>query len=167
MGVLIVAADFLYSFAVPSAISNDLEQFITDNEESYLIDLLGVDFYVAFKATLVSKVPVGAKWLAIYSAFNTDYQRSIVKSKGMKEMLKGFIFFDFMRQIKYKNTTMGQVVNSADTSQNVSPGSLYKYLNDAVATYNAIQLYIKTIEPGNYLTPEFNGSSKNLSIPVL
>ncbi|MES2287764.1 MAG: hypothetical protein V4547_18900 [Bacteroidota bacterium] len=165
MGVLIVAADFTYSYAVPQSISNDLEQFITDNEETILIDLMGAVFYAAFKADLTAKVPVTAKFLAIYNAFNEDFQNTIVKSKGMKEMLKGFIFFDFMRQIKYKNTTMGQVVNSADTSQNVSPGSLYKYLNEAVDTYNAIQLYIRSIAPEDYITPVFNGGKKEIAIP--
>src|SRR3990172_105364 len=115
MGVLIVAADFTYSFAVPSSISKDL-------------------------------------------------QYTIVKSKGMKEMLKGFLFFDFMRQIKYKNTTQGQVVNSSDTSQNVVYGSLYKYLNEATATYQAIQDYIQLIEPGDYIlpVPAFNGVKKEI-----
>lgn len=165
MGVIIVASDFTYSYAVPNSITNDLEQFITDNEEAILIDLMGAVFYAAFKADLVAKVPATAKYSSIYNAFNEDYQNTIIKSKGMKEMLKGFLFFDFMRQIKYKNTTMGQVVNAADTSQNSVTGSLYKYLNEAVDTYQAIQDYIKLIYPANYVTPVFNGVKKELSIP--
>lgn len=166
MGVLIVASDFTYSFAVPNSISNDLEQFITDNEETILIDLMGADFYATFKADLVTKIPATAKYLTIYNSFAKDFQNTIVKSKGMKEMLKGFLFFDFMRQIKYKNTTQGQVVNSSDTSTNVVYGSLYKYLNDATDTYQSIQDYIQFIQPTDYVIPAFNGVKKFLSIPI-
>lgn len=165
MGVLITTADFVGRFAIPSNSFSKLDSFITDTEEDYLVDLLGADLYALFKADLTNKVPVTTKYLEIYNAFKKDYCGSIVVSKGMKQMLLGFIFFDFMRQNKFKNTENGQVITVPDTGAAVQSGTLFKILNDSVDTYVAIQKYILYISTSDY--SEFNGQFKDITNPVL
>lgn len=170
MGILIVASDFTGKFAIPQNAFSDLDGFITDTEESYLIDLLGADFYVAFKANLVNKVPVLPKYKTLYDPLAFDYGNKSYDSKGMKKMLLGFIFFDYMRQIKYKPTEMGMVSNVMDTSKTEAVGSLYKYLNDATEIHNIIQVYVLLKNPADYTVqgePVFNGSIKAYACPML
>lgn len=171
MGVLIVASDFKGKFAIPqTTYSIGIDQFINDYEEYYLIDMLGADFYADFKSNLdVNKVPQAQKYKDIYNSFSKDYGIKKYKSKGMKEMLLGFIFFDYMREIGFKATSAGMVTTSPDTSQKVNYGSLYKYLNDATDSCNSIQTYILLINPSNYLgsgLPVFNGAWRRYSIPT-
>lgn len=165
MGVLITTGDFVGTFAIPQNVYSDLDSYITKYEEGYLIDLLGAAFYTAFKANLTNKVPVSQRFLNIYNSFNEDYSNRIVKSKGMKEMLKGFIYFHYMTESQYKATMQGLVVNSADTSRNMSPGNLFNYINDSVVSYKAIQDYIKRLHPSDYSDIVFNGICKEYSIP--
>lgn len=165
MGVLIDDTDFVGRYAIPQSVFSDLDTFITDQEEKYLIEMLGAEFYTVFKADLTNKVPVTQKFLDIFNPFKEDYNDTVVISKGMKEMLKGFIYFDYMRNEQYKATTQGTVVNSADTSKNVSPANLFNYYNDSVVTYCAIQKYINRINPDDYTDLNFNGVHKRISIP--
>lgn len=164
MGVLIVKEDFTGRYAIPQTVYSELDSFINDREEPYLIELLGASFYEAFKNDLANKVPQTQKFLKIFNAFRIDYNFEIVESKGMKDMLKGFVFFEYMRNTAYKGTTQGMVINSADTSVNVSPANLFAFYNDSVASYKSIQMYIKWIKPEDYTDVDFNGSKKNVSI---
>ena len=169
MGVLISSSDFTGKWAIPQTSFSDLDSFINDTEEAYLIDLLGVDLYNAFKLDLTGGVPVTARYLTIFNALNYDYANKIYRSKGMKEMLKGFIFFDYMRNVRFKATTQGIVVNSSDTSQSVITGNLYQYLNEAINIAEVIQTYIVLKNPNDFNQvgmPLFNGYSKNLAIPI-
>lgn len=169
MGVLISSSDFVGRFAIPQTSFSVLDSFINDTEEAYLIDLFGFDFYQEFKADLSAGVPQTARYLILFNELNFDYSYSVFKSKGLKEMLKCFIYFDYMRNVKFKATTQGVVVNSSDTSQNVVVGNLYNYLNEAINIANAIQTYIVLKNPNDYNQvgmPVFNGYSKNQSIPI-
>lgn len=165
MGVLIDKEDFVGHFSIPQSSYNELSAFIDLYEKDYLIQLLGADLYTAFVADLTAQVPQAAKYTYIFAPFYRDHCFRAVISKGMKNMLLGFIFFDYMRQIKYKATESGMVYTNPDTSAAVHAGSLYKYLNDAVDTYNAIQYYMSVIQPSDY--PEYNGQSKGYTNPVL
>lgn len=165
MGVLITTADFTFKFALPQSVYSSLDSLITDTEEKYLRDLLGATLYASFKANLVNKVPVLPAYLAIYNAFAIDVAPCMIHSQGMKEMLKGFIFFDFMRNAKYKPTTQGIVANSSDTSENIGIGNLFGFENEAVDTYDVIQYYITQVQPEDYTAIAFNGIKKSYSIP--
>jgi hypothetical protein len=164
MGILISSSDFVGKYAVPQDSFSDLDGFIDELEERYLIDLLGFDFYTAFNANLTNGVPVAANYLKIYNKLYVDQGCISIRSEGMKKMLLGFMFWEYMRQDKFKATTQGIVVNSPDTSKPVPYGALYKYYNDSVAIYHAIQHYICT-NPNDF-TPKFYGIEKDYAIPI-
>lgn len=170
MGVLITSADFTGYYAIPSGAFTDLDDFIDKTEEDYLSDLLGADLYASFKADLTDKVPVTQKYLNIYNSFRKDYGSKVYRSNGMKIMLLGFIFFDYMRQVKYKATTEGMVYNSPDTSKDTQIANLYSYLNLATDTFNSIQTFITSISASDYYgagLPVYNGQEKTISISIL
>lgn len=179
MGVLIYSGNFVGKYSIPQGAFSTLDQFITDTEESYLIDLIGATMYADFKANLTpappatstnTPRPTNAGYLNIYNSFNADYGSKIYKSKGLVIMLLGFIFFDFVRQQKYKITTQGIVSQVPDTATEVSVGNLYTYLNEATESYQAIQTYIESIKPELFNTTgliPFNGQDKSFGISIL
>ena len=89
----------------------------------------------------------------------------------MKEMLKRFIYFDYLRFIKYNATGTGLQANATDSSRDVGAqeGGLYNVLNKAIETYQAIQFYITVINSSDYndVGKEFNGIKRTYSIPYL
>ncbi len=163
MGVLITTSDFTGKYAIPTSASSDLESVINNIEEDILSDLLGQDLYALFKADLIAKVPQTPKYLSIYNAFRKDYGSKVYKSKGMKVMLLGFVWFEYMRNAKYKATVSGVVSNNPDASQQQNTGNLYQYLGEATDTYQAIQTYINYISTDSY--SEYNGQCKEYSSP--
>lgn len=166
MGVLITSSNFVGKFAIPQNSFSSLDAFINASEETYLVELLGANLYNSFKSNLTNKVPVATNYLAIYNPFFEDFQEKICKSKGMVEMLCGFIYFDYMRNIKFKATTQGITTMVSDTGEKSAYGNLYVLLNEATETYIAIQNYIQFVHPELYTSVEFNGSKKCLTIPI-
>lgn len=164
MGVLIVESDFAGKFFVNQDTYNlaKLTAMIADKEEDYLSELLGADLYALFKADLTAKVPISAIYLTIYNAFKKDYNGGIVSSKGMKDMILGFIYFEYMRSVPYKNTSMGAVINQPDLSDSATNSfmGLYKYYNDSVNIFNNIQWKIQQ-NSSDY--PLFNGIRKEIT----
>lgn len=166
MGILISSSDFVGKYAIPQDSFSDLDGFIDELEERFLIDLLGFDFFTAFQANLTGTppVPASANYLKIYNKLYVDSGCISIRSEGMKKMLLGIIFWEYMRQVKFKATTQGVVVNAADTSKSTPYGYLYKYYNDAISTYHAIQHYI-CLNPNEFTVP-FNGTEKDYAISI-
>lgn len=168
MGILISASDFKTPYAIPQQQGTDLEAFITRFEKKTLVEMLGADMFKAFQQDLdVNKQPQAPKWKAIYDPFDVDYDGGIVSSRGMVEVLKGIIFFEWNRDNPYKSTVQGVVKNAPDTSQVVAHGKIFSYYNESVFTYNAIQFYITRIKPEDYTDPKFNGQYLDISNPIL
>jgi hypothetical protein len=165
MGILISSSDFVGKYAVPQDSFSDLDGFIDELEEGYLIDLMGVDFYNSFITSMTGSPPLPvAPYLIIYNKLFLDIGCTQIRSEGMVKMLLGFMYFEYMRSDKFKATTQGIVINAPDTSKPVPYGSIYKFYNDAVTTFQAIQYYICTHQ-SDY-TPKFNGIEKGYAIPM-
>lgn len=175
MGLLITAADFINKYAVPSQVGSDLDSFIDDLEEDYLTDLLGSDMFADFKSKYIfdPTFPSNPGYLKILNKFKIDYGSRIYKSKGLVDMLCGFIFFDFMSQIKYKPTQQGMVTTGSDTSTPTTVANLYSYLNDATHTFQSIQEYVQNIHPEQFppmIAPtdiNYNGQEKSFGVSIL
>lgn len=145
-----------------------VDEYIIENQEQFLTDLLGCDLYALFIAdlSLVTGLPQSARFLSIFNAFaiddtvGTGIQR---KSKGLKIMLKGFTYFNIVRDSDYFNTISGNVKNTFSNStpaKDVEYGLQERY-NVALSTYNSIQWYICD---NDSIYPEFNGQSKEVKI---
>ena len=139
----------------------DLQEYIDKYTSEYLQDLLGKELYDLFVTDLVSGVPQSAEYLAIYNAFFQDDTVCIGqrRSEGMLTMLRKFIFWEYVRNQKVKNTGTGNVVSSNEASREAefAESRLYTTYNEAIKSYDSIQWYICQ----NLNTyPKFNGTIK-------
>lgn len=137
-----------------------IQEYIDKYEKRYLIELLGSDLYNLFASDVVAGVPVSPIYLQIYNAFEYDDTLCcIVISEGMIEMLKGFIYFEYSKDLTNQMTTNGNVGPSGQNSERISTinQQIYTRYNDAMKTFKAIQRYICDNQ-SDYL--EYNGAKK-------
>lgn len=163
MGLLILATDFTsgkYTIAQGAPNAGQLDACITKYESKYLADLMGVELYTLFAATVSSHVPVGARYLNIFNPFQEQPYDCIIRSEGMKEMLKGFIYWEFVRDQPVKNTMNGNVIPQLENNEHAGPDAIYARYNEAIKTYRAIQWYC--IEHDD-VYPEFKGIDKGIA----
>jgi len=124
-----------------------IQAYIDEYEVDYLTALLGCDMYTEFIADLdtapliePSSIPVSPKFTAIFNAFCIDDDGTCDNdqriSKGFKEMLKYFIFWEYAK--------------------------LYKNYNLGIKTYKNIQWYICD-NPEDYDYDNYNGIRKDYS----
>jgi hypothetical protein len=163
MGIFISKTDFVGRYAIAQNSFTDLDLFITMYEEGYLVDMLGATLYGLFH-TDCSGVPLAPGtpiYQSLFNPFNADDKntKKIIKSRGIKEMLLGFIYFEYVKGQRVKNTVSGPVVNTGELSREAgyNEADTYSRFNDSVTTYEAISWFInKNI--GDY--PDYNGSLK-------
>jgi hypothetical protein len=164
MGILINTTDFVGKYAIAQNSFSKLGQFITDYETNYLYDLLGKTLADAFIATVSNNLPVGASYLAIYNVIELDLGYRIERNEGMKNMLLGFIYFEFMRKDPIKSTIAGQSLNSIENGVPVIDSwGMTSIYNSSVNNYQIIQYYIN-----QNLTdyPNYKGQYKGLGSPI-
>lgn len=155
MSLLIQATDFTGKHEIVQQMNPKLTAYIEMYEKQYLRKLLGVTLYDLFAAQVTSYVVASGIYKNLYDAFQEDDGGSIVESEGMKEMLKGFIYFQYMRDLPFKSTESGIMINQHENTV-LTPNDLpitTRY-NQAVKTYEAIQWYIVQ-NSDDY--PDYNG----------
>jgi hypothetical protein len=148
--------------------TSKLQDYINRYEPRYLKELLGVDFYNQFIADLdANNLPESPLYLKIYNPLSEDISalgitqtgapfngilsthylygfNSILDSEGIKEMLKGFIYFEYAKDLMNEMTPYGNVKQSAENSE-VTGGvvtMIYTRYNEAIRTFQSIQEYI-------------------------
>jgi hypothetical protein len=144
MGLIIVNTDFVgkYKISANTFQATEFDNFITQYERDYLYKLLGKTLADLFIADLTNRVPVTQIYLDIYNSLYTEIYGCKYDSTGMKNMMLGFIYFEWMRKMSVNPTITGSVVNSNENS--VQAGSLfdiYGRYNDSINNYKTIQLY--------------------------
>lgn len=123
-----------------------INAYIDKYERKYLIKLLGANLFKLFEADLVAGVPQSAIYEAIYNPFEYDYSLGgcIVISEGMVDMIKGFIYFEYMKDQTNQVAVSGNVRPKGENSENVSTlnSMIYTRYNESIRTYKAIGTYI-------------------------
>lgn len=123
-----------------------IEAYIDKYEKRYLIELLGPELYDEFMSDLdVSNVPQSPNFEYIFNPFHTTISPSTVLiSEGIVEMLLGFIYFEYAKDLINQMTPFGNVKPMSENSNVVSGNStmIYNRYNEAIKTYRAIQMYI-------------------------
>jgi len=163
MSKIVKPTDFIgkYSISQSSFDVTKLQAFIDKYEKKYLIDLLGVtiaDLLYADIAASTFLPPVTAKYSTIFNLMATDVPIEI-RSNGIKEMLLGFIYWDYCINNPVKNTSTGFVVASNEVSNLIDWNStpIYSNYNEAVNTYRNIQIYVCNNSTDYF---DFNGKMK-------
>jgi hypothetical protein len=120
-----------------------VQLFINKFEPLYLCRLLGADLYTDFEADLVDGVPTSQKYLDIFNAFCESEGRCLYQSEGMKEMLKGFLFYEYTTTTNLQHTIAGVQQNESDNTTQTSIENIYRNaeqrFNLSIATWDAIQ----------------------------
>lgn len=184
MGLFIAESDFLGKYGTAKTPFTNLDKYIDKYETRYLKDLLGAELYALFFADLTgtapNKLPQTAKYLAIFNAFDEDWQDGWYcwewhkycyaspargrqnNSNGIKEMLLGFIWWEYQRDQSFKPTPSGIVKGQAELSRETtfSEVNLAGRYNEALKSYWAIQWVCFTKKQTDY--PKFNGLQKGM-----
>lgn len=187
MGILIDTEDFknqeLYAkYYIPFSSKvcgseEKLKGYIEQYEKKYLIQLLGSELSKLFIADLVDQVPVDPIYLEIYNPIQEDLtktnfsyseycgcQNDILCTRGMKFMIMGFVFFEYMRDQPFQKDLTGVNRGDAENAREVLPSEwgLYQYYNESISDYQQIQYYI-LLNKENYTL--FNGMKKRTTSP--
>lgn len=139
--------------------TNDIQTCIDSVEETILLELFGVEF----KTIVLDGVDNGVLiYEKLFNPFNyQDSRDRIWQSKGIKEMLLGFVYFEWFATHSVAVVLDGQRENESENSKSASSlkANNEKRYNDAVKTYRAIQAYINN---NLDIYPEFKGKGKLL-----
>jgi hypothetical protein len=157
------ATDFEYgkfALAFNEQTIYDLNLCINRYEPRYLSELFGVDLYALYTAGVTAS---DAIYLELQAEFQKEINSRLIVSTGVKDMLMGFIWCEYQRQIQTQQTTFGAVKNAGENSDNASFNTSMYQVNwlEALNTYEAIQEFILD---NLDIYPTFNGQSK---FPVL
>lgn len=140
-----------------------IQAYIDKYEKRYLIELLGPALYDQLVADSSGGTPQSPNFVFIYNPFHvTISPLSMLISEGIVEMLLGFIYFEYSKDLVNQMTPYGNVKPLAENSTVTAGNStlIYNRYNEAVRTYRAIQMYIalnQTISNGEALTCEIDG----------
>jgi len=164
-----IQSDYIGKFAISqNKFDNaELNLYIDDVERTVLIDLFGLAMYNDFVADLDSNnVPMSANYLFIFNEFEVKidciYSEKMY-SFGIKEMLKRFVYFHYLRDQNKTNSSIGNVKSKGVASNIIKlvDGALIREYNYGVGYYNAIQQYIND----NLIDyPLFNGVAKEMIV---
>lgn len=167
MGTIVKTTDFTGKYAIsqnPHTVTN-LQSFIDKYEKVYLRDLLGLvlgDLFYADIATGTFLPPVNPIYSVLFNPIAVELNGREVISNGVKEMLLGFIYWEYTRKQPVVNTVTGNVIQANETSVPAgwNESDIYEVYNEAVKTYSAIQYFIND-DRTNY--PTYNGKCKQLN----
>lgn len=138
--------------------TNKLQGYIDRYEPRYLKELFGIELYNEFESDLVGGLPQSPNFIKVFDALSEDigsyfytynhYYRvtDIIDSEGIFEMLKGFIYFEYSKDLKNQMTPYGNVKPMSENSEvtNTLFSLIYTRYNEAIRSYDSIQKYILT-----------------------
>jgi len=148
----------------------ELQAYIDRYEKRYLLDLLGCELTELFIADLVDGIPQSAIYISLYNEICVDLSRSIsshcncnaerIISRGMKSMLMGFIFFEYMRDQPNAKGLTGVNKQKAENATMVPFGTwgISEYYNESIEDYKNIHYYIYENKEFYH---QYNGIKKN------
>jgi len=168
MSKIVQISDFKGKYAVSLNAFDTvaLQSFIDKYETKYLYDLLGVALGDLLLADITTPftVPTTLIYQTIFNTLNIDNANysycNQIRSNGIKEMLVGLIYFEYIRTKAVVNTPVGSVIaqNEVSNISDFSSTLVYVNYNEAIKSYKSIQQYI-FIDSINY--PTFAGINKS------
>lgn len=163
MAITITTGDFLNKFQIHTNGYNlaKLTAYIERYADSYIVDMLGVELHGLF----IAGYELNPIYAYLYEPFNYQldecYDSKILKSRGVVDMLLGFIYCHYQEDIEVQQTINSPVKIKGQNSEraNKFDANFYGRWNESVQTYQAIQQYCLH-NPSVY--PELKGQVKNM-----
>lgn len=154
---MLTTSDFTGYYKLPFDTNSKetIEDLIQRKEFEYLVSLLGYTLYLEFKNDLGNNPePTQQKFKDIFGyLFDKDNviglaaSGGVMASSGIKDMMKGFVYFHFANEFSVDATSVGFKTNKNENSENLKPNFALEMIeeryNKAIDNYTAIQSYIK------------------------
>jgi len=192
MGILINTDDFkneeLYAkYYIPfnsnlCGSEEQLEGYISRYEKRYILELLGVELGNLFINDLSNQVPQDPIYQAIYNPIEKDLpnnkihyyepyahkcgcQNQMILTNGMKSMMLGLIYFEYMRDQPYFKDLTGVNMKKSENSNRAKfyEWGIDQYYNESISDYQQIQYYIHIEQNENGTYSKFNGKYKGIA----
>lgn len=131
-----------YEVHVSTHTATKLQEYIDRYETITLIELFGKELYDLYVAGLALTDPI---YETLQDPFvEQDGNGCILESKGVADLLLGTVYFYYVRDAYTQMSTKGAVKNKAENSESTTftMSGLQARYNEALETYNAIQMYI-------------------------
>lgn len=142
--MFLTTADFTGKHELSTGVYSDdkITEYIERYEKKYLLDLFGADLYAEFMSDLLNNVPQSPNFIELFNAFAVDgVHGKLMESRGIIDMLKGFIYFEYSRDLMTQQTPVGEVRQNGENSTGVTflaSKSITTY-NESVTSFRAIQ----------------------------
>lgn len=146
--MIVSLGDFTGKYELHTGIydASKLQAYIDKYEPQYLRELFGVTLYNSFISDLDNQnVPKSPNFLFFYNAFAVDVNvyRMLI-SDGIREMLLGFIYFEYLKDSMNMMTPFGNTIARSELSKQTTTLNtlMYNRYNTAIKTFTAIRDYI-------------------------
>ena len=124
-----------------------LQTYINTFEPRYMVKLFGAKMYAEFVADLstATNQPNSPNFKKLYDPIFEDINLGqTILSEGLISMLKGFIYYEYAKDLMTQQTPYGAVVQATEngTIANTIQSKLYTIYNEAIRTFKEIRNYI-------------------------
>ena len=122
-----------------------LKDYIKDVQENTLKDLLGIELYLSFGASLPN--PALQKYTDLLNGVVYTSDDVVYDYTGLKRMLKFFTFNEYVNDQDVQNTIIGNVSSQSRNSENLGPNATLSFSeaknNKGVEFYREAQKFIQ------------------------
>jgi len=163
MGIILTIDSFdfgRYEIALDPEQEQDLELYIDRVEKEYLPKLFGKELYLLFVVdwnAVPAGVPTAMRFKFVFDPLLEQNDCVMVQSLGIEEMLKGIVYYLFIRDQITRSTTLGVdsfIGENVETKTALQHDTTGRY-NEAIDTFKTIQYFMSTYQPEDY--PEYKG----------
>lgn len=165
--ILLELSDFNGFYTLAKSIDSDpiLQSYIDRFEESFIKRILGVELGQLFiddvQGVDSDSASIEPRFQALIDAFiKQDGCGTIYESKGMKDLLAGLVYSEYIVDTQVKHTQSGATLNQSEVSNTASPYEAANFgeqkWNQSLLSIQAIQWWCGTEDITNY--SEYNGT---------
>lgn len=123
-----------------------IQDYIDRYEPLYLMQLFGAKMFDQYVDDMgIFNIPISPNFQKLYNPFHENFAfNQLIVSNGIVDMLKGFIYFEYCKDLTNQMTINGNVRPVGENSGDISTlySMMYARYNESVRTYRAIQTYI-------------------------
>lgn len=154
--MFLTPADFVgkYELHTGMYVNDKIISYIDYYEKHYLVQLFGQKLFDEFILDLdpITNTPKSPNFIKLFEPFFEDVTLyETIQSRGIVEMLKGFIYFEYSKDNFNQQTVFGNVQQKAENSKivNTLQTLIYNRYNEAITTFLAIRdyIYLHNTEP--------------------
>jgi hypothetical protein len=143
--IIVQISDFtgFWAIATSNKTEDNLQEMIDLQERMYIDKLLGKELADLFVEDLEDGVPQDEIFTAIFEPFTDNCGNY---SRGIKDILKGLIYHDYVSPNQSFHSQSGIGINEVDTTavqsfENAARNGEIRW-NDAIESYEVVQKYI-------------------------